>query len=528
MSQKTQEYAQQLLSKMVYPDMPADEGLRLVQTNIARAEMPGFADGGEVERLTPQQIERLAAQEAMERENASKPAFLTPKSGKGRKISTKTGDLEAAALQGVSETPYNLLGAPVDLATMVMRPFGYDVEKPMFGSEDLKQRALDAGIRQKPPEGKAARALYEITQLGASAVNPAAPVRGAVKAAEKAGDAARMLEDVTVGNVQRARIRKAAENVPEDTAYDPLRERMEASGNLAYMFVRARPEAAARHAELEAQGLSPEQIRAQNLTHKDYRGTVVEEISDAPSVLKKKTTSSPQGFYNVLEHPELQKLYPGYDMPEVMLSTTKRKNAPRASGSYDTQSNLITSTALDVPPYDARAMTRETLLHEGQHAIQDMEGFVGGANPSSFIAYIKARKGTYNSDPTVNENVVRAMERAFPNLPQVADNFTTRLANADKFTRYAAGDPDRYIGEVLYKHVPGEVQAELARVRGNMTVQELKDTPHDVSLQQLGLDPNNILEINKMGSRPDRYIGDVSYNSGGSVERQTADHRKYR
>jgi hypothetical protein len=49
MSQKTQEYAQQLLSKMVYPDMPADEGLRLVQTNIARAEMPGFADGGEVE-----------------------------------------------------------------------------------------------------------------------------------------------------------------------------------------------------------------------------------------------------------------------------------------------------------------------------------------------------------------------------------------------------------------------------------------------------------------------------------------------
>jgi hypothetical protein len=93
----------------------------------------------------------------------------------------------------VSETPYNLLGAPVDLATMAMRPFGYDVEKPMFGSEDLKQRALAAGIRQKPPEGAAARALYELTQLGASAVNPAAPVRGAVAAAEKTGEAAKML-----------------------------------------------------------------------------------------------------------------------------------------------------------------------------------------------------------------------------------------------------------------------------------------------------------------------------------------------
>jgi hypothetical protein len=140
-----------------------------------------FADGGMAE-LTPEEI---AA--------ASKPAFLTPKSGIGRKISTKTGELEAAALQGVSEAPYLLAGAPVDLATMAMRPFGYNVEKPMFGAEDLKERALKAGIRQKPPEGKAARALYEMTQLGASAVNPAAPVRGAVAAAEKTGEAAKML-----------------------------------------------------------------------------------------------------------------------------------------------------------------------------------------------------------------------------------------------------------------------------------------------------------------------------------------------
>ena len=156
----------------------------------------GRADGSpeEGERaLTPQQIERLAEKEAMEREAASKPAFLTPKSGKGRQISTQPGELEAAALQGVSEYPYNLAGGFVDMATMAMRPFGYDVEKPMFGSEDLKQRATDLGIRQKPPEGAAARALYEMTQLGASAVNPAAPVRGAVAAAEKTGEAAKML-----------------------------------------------------------------------------------------------------------------------------------------------------------------------------------------------------------------------------------------------------------------------------------------------------------------------------------------------
>lgn len=45
---------------------------------------------------------------------------------------------------------------------------------------------------------------------------------------------ARALEDATVGALQRGRIRAAAAKVPQDTAYDPLRQRMEASGNLMY------------------------------------------------------------------------------------------------------------------------------------------------------------------------------------------------------------------------------------------------------------------------------------------------------
>ncbi len=126
-----------------------------------------------------------------ERDAASRPAFVTPKSGIGRKSSTKAGELEAAALQGISETPYNLLGAPVDLLTMAMRPLGYNVEAPMLGSEDLKRRATRAGIRQEPPkEGTAARALFNLAEIGSSAVNPAAPVRAGVKAAKAVGDKA--------------------------------------------------------------------------------------------------------------------------------------------------------------------------------------------------------------------------------------------------------------------------------------------------------------------------------------------------
>ena len=56
---------------------------------------------------------------------------------------------------------------------------------------------------------------------------------GAIKGTTKA---AKMLEDMTVGNMQRAKIKKAAKQAEAlpPTAYDPLRERMAASGNLAY------------------------------------------------------------------------------------------------------------------------------------------------------------------------------------------------------------------------------------------------------------------------------------------------------
>jgi hypothetical protein len=290
-----------------------------------------------------------------------------------------------------------------------------------------------------------------------------------------------------------------------------------------FMFVRARPEAAARHADLKAKGLSPEEIRAQNLTHVDNRGNVIEEISDAPAVLKQKTSSVLRNYYDMLEHPELKGIYPGYDMPDVLMETSKRKGDPLALGTFNVQDNVIMGRVRDLPGDDARNVVRGTLLHEGQHAIQSMEGFTEGANPGAFIAYVKARQGKYHSDPAVNANVIREMERAYPNIGAITDDFQSRF-EADKYMKYTSKDPDRYIGETLYRHMPGEVQAELARVRGNLSPEQLKATPHDVSMQQLGIDPENILQMNKMGSRPDRQIGDVVYDPtayahGGVVHR---------
>jgi hypothetical protein len=139
-----------------------------------------------------------------------------------------------AAIRGLGEYPYNLVGGGVDLATMAMRPFGYDVEKPVMGSDWIKEKATQLGIRPPEETDPTLRDIRMGTEIATSVLDPFAGARAVAQGVQKTGQAARMLEDMTIGNMQRAKIRGAAEQVPDDAAYAPLRERMEAQGNLAY------------------------------------------------------------------------------------------------------------------------------------------------------------------------------------------------------------------------------------------------------------------------------------------------------
>jgi len=403
-----------------------------------------------------------------------------------------------------------------------------DVSKPSFGNPNIRKQgeaarrlaalrdvntlpdpktyAVASGLMGTPPDQMGFSVLHPKANEIRDVANPAFAAGTALQMAPAVqalggGKAAKML-----GNMAGQEFNAALMGERPGTLLDMFT----APAQPKFMFVRARPEAAARHADLQAKGLSPEQIRAQNLTLIDNRGNLIEEISDAPAVLQQKTASVPRNFYDMLQHPELKSIYPGYDMPDVRIGTTKRKGAPLASASFDEREG-IRGVVRDLPGDDARNTVRGTLLHEGQHAIQSMEGFTEGANPSAFVAYIKAQRGTYHSDPTVNENVIREMERAYPNLPEVTDRI-----GQDLKAKYGKVFPsDKRVGEALYRHMPGEVQAELARVRSNLSPEELKATPHEVSMQQLGIDPANILQMSKSGSRPDRQIGDLEYDVYG-------------
>lgn len=157
-----------------------------------------FANGGPVyradgspasgERLTPQQIERLAADQAAL--NQYYAAKARPSTGMNRQkgpISQQldTGEAYINMAKGVTELPYDLAGAPVDIATLLMRPFGYSTEKPVMGSDWIKAQMTKAGVRPEPPADPTAKGFYTAGELLSNLTNPAAVPRKVGPVVEK-------------------------------------------------------------------------------------------------------------------------------------------------------------------------------------------------------------------------------------------------------------------------------------------------------------------------------------------------------
>jgi len=130
---------------------------------------------------------------------ASKPSFKAQSSGMNRKRgpisdALASGEAYTAAAKGFTNLPYNIAGAPMDLAMMVRQGLTGQAPAGQVGtSEFIKNKMTELGIRQAPPTDPTAKGFYELGDLGSNLVNPAAPVRGAVKVAEKTGEAAKML-----------------------------------------------------------------------------------------------------------------------------------------------------------------------------------------------------------------------------------------------------------------------------------------------------------------------------------------------
>lgn len=82
------------------------------------------------------------------------------------------------------------LGAPVDLATMALRPFGYNVEKPVGGSEWIGDKMRQAGMVSDQRNALAEAAAGMLAPTGyADPIATGRAVAGLVGAAQMAGPA---------------------------------------------------------------------------------------------------------------------------------------------------------------------------------------------------------------------------------------------------------------------------------------------------------------------------------------------------
>ena len=135
---------------------------------------------------------------AEEIEAASTPAFISQKSGIGRKEGNiskalKSGEGYVEFAKGLTNVPQNIVGAPMDISNMIANVYGGGVEKPFMGSDYIKEGLRSKGLGFTPSKDPTLAGFYGAGDLGSNLVNPAGATRAGVKAAGKTGEAARML-----------------------------------------------------------------------------------------------------------------------------------------------------------------------------------------------------------------------------------------------------------------------------------------------------------------------------------------------
>jgi hypothetical protein len=205
------------LNKVGLPKETADYLTKILPMGSARAE-----DAPQTGKPAPAQAKAAPAQtEALtekEIEALSKPAFLTPSSGKGRKEGKlseviKSGEAPRQMALGISDLPYNLAGAPVDISTAVMRPFGYKNPEPALGSAHLKRLGTEYLGREAESTDPTLRGFRTAGELGSMVVDPMSATRKVAQTAE--------------GLEALALAQRAKANAAEAVVAQPVKRRIE-------------------------------------------------------------------------------------------------------------------------------------------------------------------------------------------------------------------------------------------------------------------------------------------------------------
>jgi hypothetical protein len=364
-----------------------------------------------------------------------------------------------------------LLGAPVDMATMALRPFGYSTEKPVGGSEWIGQKLQDAGL--------VSGNRNTVAEVLASIALPGAAAKAAPKlfAAEQAAARNLAMPGPSAGRLGAQRGifgGVGAETAPRET------------------FNKA--------AKLDEAGVEPAAIWRETGWAKGPDGKWRFEIDDSKAKLVKKTweQKGPDVGYlpnatlvpDAMRHSDLYKAYPDIRNNEFLSrSFYDAKKAPELSGSYSPYFQQIEINAPNAPA------ARSGLLHELQHAVQEREGFARGGGPNefnqakdaqlardalSFRKEVDALGFSKDADWIAKENAVvqRYHDVGAPDwLPSAEarnlarDTYNNPNAQLEELVKLYGLDknvtPKKPMD--LYRSLAGEAEARLVQQRMNMT-----------------------------------------------------------
>jgi len=159
------------------------------------------------EGLTEKEIEAL-----------SKPAFLTPSSGKGRKEGKlseviKSGEAPRQMMLAAGDLPYNLVGGVADISHDISKVFGNKSAPPSLGSRSMKDFATKYLGREPDPTDPTLKGFRTAGELGSMMVDPFSTTRKVAQTAE--------------GLEALAMAQRAKANAAEAVTAQPVKRRIE-------------------------------------------------------------------------------------------------------------------------------------------------------------------------------------------------------------------------------------------------------------------------------------------------------------
>jgi hypothetical protein len=153
-------------------------------------------------------------------------------------------------------------------------------------------------------------------------------------------------------------------------------------------------------------------------------GLKTENFSKLPEIRGKIDTvlTTDKNLGEILDHPELYKLYP--QLKEYKVNA--RYDLPRNSAEFNPKTKEI-----NLGPQDSLNTMFSSVLHETQHAVQELEGFTAGTNPNTMREFKAVELTKERLD-----NLRKLRDEGNPHAEKIANmlNADTRTA----FQKYQA------------------------------------------------------------------------------------------